>query len=117
MKAKQLELFDKEPMSTKITKVDNWFLIDNNIQRNYQESYIKRLYYPLVVDNKNGMVYTSGNSETRILTQDEKGKKINMFEYLTVGQIIKHNGLVLYNKKLGKTVSKTVNNRAIPKVK
>lgn len=116
MKAKQLELFDKEPMSTKITKVDNWFLIDNNSQRNYQESYIKRLHYPLVVST-NGMVYTSGNSETRILTQDEKGKKINMFEYLTVGQIIKHNGLVLYNKKLGKTVSKTVNNRVIPKVK
>jgi len=116
MKMKQLELFDKEPMPIKIIKVENWFLIDNNSQRNYQESYKKSLHYPLVV-NANGSVYPSDSSETRILAQDGNGEKINMFEYLTVGQIIKHNGFVLYNKRLGKTVPKTVNNRAIPKVK
>ena len=106
MNAKQLELFtesDFEQQKTYFRKVnDEWIIVDNiNKFGRGRET-----HYGLVVQMRRGDVYNENTTQTTPLGCDEKGEKISVSDYFALANTIKKHGKYVFNKKLGKLISK-----------
>lgn len=106
MNAKQLELFtesDFETQKTYFRKVNSeWIIVDNfnNFGRG------RKTHYKLVVQIRKGDIYNENSTQTAPLGCDEKGEKISVSDYFVLTNIIKKHGKYVFNKKLGKLISK-----------
>lgn len=111
MKNEELELFLELKISkTYIRRLDNWVFIDD-IKRENFEMY-RSHNYRMVINLKSSRCFDSNSVESQTCKVDKDAKPITVDDYFKVAQIIRNNGLFLYNKKLGKTINK---NRETPK--
>lgn len=106
MNAKQLELFtesDFEQQKTYFRKVnDEWIIVDNiNKFGRGRET-----HYKLVVQMRSGDICDENSTQTTPLSCDEKGEKISVSDYFALANTIKKHGKYVFNKKLGKLISK-----------
>ena len=106
MNAKQLELFtesDFEAQKTYFRRVNNEWIIVDNINHFGRG---RKTHYKLVVQMREGDVYNEKAEQSAPLSCDEKGEKISVSDYFVLTNAIKKHGKYVFNKKLGKVISK-----------
>ena len=107
METKQLELFsenDFEPQKTYIRKVNEWVIIDNLDRSNFEAT--RKIHYRMIIDITKGIVHNYKSIETTPLDSDKSARKITTDEYFMLACLLKEKGNFIYNKKLGKSISK-----------
>jgi hypothetical protein len=107
METKQLELFsenDFEPQKTYIRKVNEWVIIDNLDRSNFEAT--RKIHYRMIIDITKGIVHNDKSIETTPLDSDKSARKITTDEYFMLACLLKEKGNFIYNKKLGKSISK-----------
>ena len=105
----------KKRYITSIKKLDYWYFIDNKIRKKYTFNG-KKEHYKLVIgvggsNNPYWQTYSNRSDESTVLAGDEKAVDITLNDYFAISHMLKMRGLYLYNKKLGRAVLKTKNEK------
>ena len=105
MNAKQLELFtesDFEQQKTYFRTLNGWFIVDK-----INKFGLGRLsHYQMAIEKISGLIYNEKSTQTTPLSYDQNAKKISVSDYFELSYLIRKDGEYVFNKKLGKLISK-----------
>ena len=107
MEAKQLELFtenDFDLQKTYFRRINHWVIIDNLDRSNFEAT--RKTHYKMIINTIKGIVYDDKSVETIPMDSDKSAKKITTHEYFMLACLLKERGNFIYNKKLGRPISK-----------
>lgn len=107
MEAKQLELFtenDFDPQKTYFRRTNHWVIIDNLDRSNFEAT--RKTRYKMIIDTMKGIVHDDKSVETIPMDSDKSARKITTDEYFMLACLLRERGNFIYNKKLGKSISK-----------
>ena len=109
MKAKQLELFENEPICVpfKIFKVSHWIIFDNVKNRDFKKSKSNNEHYPFAIGMSTNSCFFGSEHSCKVYADDYQNSKLSIEEYLKVANFLKTNGKT-YNKKLGKILNSSL---------
>ena len=105
MNAKQLELFtdsDFEQQKTYFRTLNGWFIVDK-----INKFGLGRLsHYQMAIERVGGLIYNEKSDQTTPFYHDQNAKRISVSDYFELSYLIRKNGEYVFNKKLGKLISK-----------
>lgn len=107
MEAKQLELFtenDFDPQKTYFRRTNHWVIIDNLDRSNFEAT--RKIRYKMIIDTAKGIVHDDKSVETIPMEDDKRARKLTTDEYFMLACLLRERGNFIYNKKLGKPISK-----------